>query len=65
MALMRRLRKVSHSLVLTIPSQLAEMCGLEAGMDVEVEAIGRDAIRVARVRGLDHESESRPRGASP
>jgi antitoxin component of MazEF toxin-antitoxin module len=48
MALKRRLRRVSHSLVLTVPSQLAEMCGLRAGDIVEVEAIGRDALRVTR-----------------
>jgi antitoxin component of MazEF toxin-antitoxin module len=48
MALTRKLRKAGNSLVLTIPSQLAEMCGLEEGQDVEIEAIGRDSLRVQR-----------------
>ncbi len=48
MALTRCLRKVSNSLVLTIPSQVAEMVGFEEGMDVEVEAIGRESIRETR-----------------
>jgi len=50
MPLRRKLRKVSHTLVLTIPSQIAQMCGLEVGTVVEVEAIGRDALRVTKFR---------------
>ncbi len=33
-------------LVLTIPSQVAEMCRFEAGWVVEVEAVWRDSLRV-------------------
>ncbi len=64
-ALKRRLQEVSPSLVLTIPSQLAEMCDLEAGMDVEVGAIERDAIRVARSRDANRDGEIRSRSVPP
>ncbi len=46
MALQRRLRRAGNSLAITIPSQLAEMCGFRAEDAVEIAVIGRDTIRL-------------------
>jgi len=48
MSLRRKLRRAGNSLVLTIPSQVAEMCGFKNGDIVEVEAIGKEALRVSK-----------------
>jgi len=41
-----KIRKSGNSLIMTLPSSIAEMFGLEEGGMVELEAMGIDSFRV-------------------
>ncbi len=49
--LQRRIRRAGHSVVVTLPSQLAELADLEEGDIVEFEYLGQGALRISPVRG--------------
>ncbi len=46
--LQRKIRKAGHSVVVTLPSQLAELADLGEGDIVEFEYLGRGALRIAK-----------------
>ncbi len=48
MGLTRKVRRVGNSLTVAIPSQLAEMVGLEAGSEVEFDHIGDGTLRLKK-----------------
>ncbi len=48
MGLQRKIRRAGHSVVVTLPSQLAELADLEEGDIVEFEYLGRGALRIAK-----------------
>ncbi len=47
-SLQRKIRRAGHSVVVTLPSQLAELAGLGEGDVVEFEYLGRGALRIAK-----------------
>ncbi len=49
MGLKRKIRKAGHSVVVTLPSQLAELANLREGDFVEFEYLGRGALRIEKV----------------
>jgi antitoxin component of MazEF toxin-antitoxin module len=53
MTLKRELRRSGNPPVLSIPSQVADMCGFEAGQVVEEEAVGRNSPRVTLSKAGD------------
>ncbi len=53
MGLKRKIRKAGHSVVVTLPSQLAELAGLAEGDIVEFEYLGRGALRIAKKQELE------------
>ncbi len=48
MGLQRKIRRAGHSVVVTLPSQLAELADLAEGDIVEFEYLGRGALRIAK-----------------
>ncbi len=52
MGLQRKIRRAGHSVVVTLPSQLAELADLSEGDIVEFEYLGRGALRIEKVEGL-------------
>ncbi len=48
MGLTRKIRRIGNSLTIAIPSQLAEMMGLEAGDSLEFEYLGGDSLRLKK-----------------
>ncbi len=48
MGLTRKIRKVGHSLTISLPAQLAVMLGLEAGDRMEWEHLGGGSLRLKR-----------------
>ncbi len=57
MGLQRKIRRAGHSIVVTLPSQLAEMADLAEGDIVEFEYLGRGALRIenrARTKLFPH-----------
>ncbi len=49
MGLERKIRRAGHSVVVTLPSQLAELANMEEGDVVEFEYLGRGALRISKV----------------
>ncbi|MFQ5552814.1 MAG: AbrB/MazE/SpoVT family DNA-binding domain-containing protein [Thermoplasmata archaeon] len=49
MGLQRKIRKAGHSIVVTLPSQLAELTDLSEGDAVVFEYLGRGALRIEKV----------------
>ncbi len=50
MDLQRKIRRAGHNVIVTLPSQLAELAGLEEGDVVEFEYLGRGACASPRSR---------------
>ena len=48
MGLHRKIRRGGHSVVVTLPSQLAELVDLTEGDVVEFEYLGRGALRITK-----------------
>ena len=48
MGLQRKIRRAGHSVVVTLPSQLAELADLAEGDVVEFEYLGRGALRIEK-----------------
>ena len=48
MVLQRKIRRAGHSVVVTLPSQLAELADLGEGDIVEFEYLGRGALRIEK-----------------
>ena len=48
MGLSRKVRRAGHSVVVIVPSQLAELAGLEEGDVVEFDYLGRGALRIEK-----------------
>ncbi len=48
MPLQRKIRRAGHSVVVTLPSQLAELADLGERDIVEFEYLGRGALRIAK-----------------
>ncbi len=49
MGLQRKIRRAGHSVVVTLPSQLAELAGLEEGDIVEFDYLDRGVLRIEKV----------------
>lgn len=52
MTLKRKVRKVGNSLVVSIPSQVAEMAGFKQGDEVEFEYLGMLFLRFSEAQHL-------------
>ncbi len=46
MGLQRKIRRAGHSVVVTLPSQLAELAGIEVGDTVEFDYLGKGVLRI-------------------
>ena len=50
MALVRKIRKVGHSLTVVIPAHLAAMVDFEEGDEIEFDHIGDGSLRLRKMR---------------